>query len=113
MSITPGVSPSPGEAFGQQNDSDAWEMCYHTDDTLQPVSAPGWCAADESNVVRLRHCSTSSDQTWTIPSTPGSFHVRSFAGGYLCAFAGVGSLDTVAPLSGCSSYHDTWEFIAG
>jgi hypothetical protein len=104
MSLVPGATPSPGELFQQANDSDAWEMCYHFDGTLQPVSAPGWCAANNSGLVQLRPCNSHPDQTWNIPSVPGIFHVQSSLGGYLRASGGVSFLDTVVQhLSDCSS----------
>jgi hypothetical protein len=120
LSITPGVGPSAGEQFTQQNDSDAWEMCLHGDHTLQPESAPGWCAANNDGKVKLRTCDTThGDQSWFVdPQSGGSFFLQNnFGGGFLCADGGVGSDDTVqAPVQsgGCNSfYHQTWEFIAG
>jgi hypothetical protein len=116
MSLTPGVTPYDGEQFTQQNDSNAWEMCFHSDHTLGPISAPGWCAANNNSLVKLRPCNdTHGDQLWYVdPQSNGSFYFQNnFNGGFLCAADGVGSKDTVAALSGCSSYHLTWKFIAG
>jgi hypothetical protein len=117
LSITPGVSPSNGEQFKQQNDSDAWEMCVHTDHTLQPESAAGWCAENDNGSVKLRHCDdTNGFQTWYFDPQSGQtfFLVNDFDGGDLCADGGVGSDDTVTVNQGYNSdYHETWEFIAG
>jgi hypothetical protein len=42
------------------------------------------------------------------PTTCGSW--RPARGNYLCAGGGVGSTDKITTLSGCSNYHEEWDF---
>lgn len=112
-SLYPGVTPYSGEPFTQQNDRDAWRMCYDPfTGHLYPLSADTRCEANNNGVAVLRDCNnTSTDQVWNEIAAHGGFLFNNANGGYLCASGGVTSSDVVAPLAQCSSYHDTWLFV--
>jgi hypothetical protein len=74
-------TPTSGEVFTQQNDSDAWQMCLEGENkpyvSIYVKSASTKCEASNNFIATRRDCNPGhSDQLWTETPASGGFTWR-------------------------------------
>jgi hypothetical protein len=103
----PSTPPDFGEPILQENQG-AWKVCYNG--TLYLCSATDWHMTYHNGDLYWDHLAAPGDQGVTLVPEVEWFYVKFSAGHYLCAGGGVGSADKITSLSGCSTYHEEWDF---
>ena len=106
----PSTPPAAGDPVVQAN-AGAWKVCYSSSNqTLYLCSAPNWHMTNDGGSPDWEQLGVGGDQSITLVPSVEFFYVKFSSNRYLCAGGGVGSTDKITTLSGCSSYHEEWDF---